>query len=360
MINFEFDKADIRSADQGTLDRKAAVLAANTNVRIRIAGHADERGSDEYNLALGNRRAAAAKRYLESKGVDGGADRGGVVRRGAAAQSRVPTRRPTPRTAVMSSRSRPAAKTSSRRSEIAPRFPGGRARPRAGRGGGARGLRSLEDRRAAGAGRGRAAEGGDGPTRLGPRGAARSDHPGAAAGHGLPHRHATVGRAAPGRSLHRPLQHPAAAGPAAGAHGPEPAAAHRAPHPARGAGRADGARRPFRATARGPMRRKAAPRRRTRCTRRRWRSSGAAVSPPPALGLREMLRQYPTSERAPDALYFIGQSFASENPDSAAPTTARWWTSTRRRLGPRPRSTTSASWPSGGRTWQARGTRTSG
>jgi tol-pal system protein YbgF len=36
------------------------------------------------------------------------------------------------------------------------------------------------------------------------------------------------------------------------------------------------------------------------------------------LGLREMLRQYPTSERAPDALYFIGQSFASENPDSAA------------------------------------------
>jgi leucyl aminopeptidase len=71
MINFEFDRADIRSADQGTLDRKAAVLAANPAVRLRIAGHADDRGSDEYNLALGNRRAAAAKRYLESKGVDG-------------------------------------------------------------------------------------------------------------------------------------------------------------------------------------------------------------------------------------------------------------------------------------------------
>ena len=71
MINFEFDRADIRSADQGTLDRKAAVLAANPNVRLRIAGHADDRGSDEYNLALGNRRAAAAKRYLENKGVDG-------------------------------------------------------------------------------------------------------------------------------------------------------------------------------------------------------------------------------------------------------------------------------------------------
>jgi peptidoglycan-associated lipoprotein len=70
-VYFEFDRADIRPADQGTLDRKAAVLAANPNVRLRIAGHADDRGSDEYNLALGNRRAAAAKRYLENKGVDG-------------------------------------------------------------------------------------------------------------------------------------------------------------------------------------------------------------------------------------------------------------------------------------------------
>jgi peptidoglycan-associated lipoprotein len=71
MINFEFDRADIRPADQGTLDRKAAILGANPNVRVRISGHADDRGSDEYNLALGNRRAAAAKRYLENKGVDG-------------------------------------------------------------------------------------------------------------------------------------------------------------------------------------------------------------------------------------------------------------------------------------------------
>jgi peptidoglycan-associated lipoprotein len=71
MINFEFDRADIRSADQGTLDRKAAILAANPNVRVQISGHADERGSDEYNLALGNRRAGAAKRYLENKGIDG-------------------------------------------------------------------------------------------------------------------------------------------------------------------------------------------------------------------------------------------------------------------------------------------------
>jgi len=70
MINFDFDRAEIRPADQGTLDRKAAILAANSGVRVRISGHADDRGSDEYNLALGNRRAAAAKRYLESKGVE--------------------------------------------------------------------------------------------------------------------------------------------------------------------------------------------------------------------------------------------------------------------------------------------------
>jgi peptidoglycan-associated lipoprotein len=71
MINFDYDQAAVRQADQETLDRKAAILAANPGVRLRIAGHADERGSDEYNLALGNRRAAAAKRYLENKGVDG-------------------------------------------------------------------------------------------------------------------------------------------------------------------------------------------------------------------------------------------------------------------------------------------------
>jgi peptidoglycan-associated lipoprotein len=70
MINFDYDQAVVRPADQQTLDRKAAILVANPGVKLRISGHADERGSDEYNLALGNRRAAAAKRYLEGKGVD--------------------------------------------------------------------------------------------------------------------------------------------------------------------------------------------------------------------------------------------------------------------------------------------------
>ena len=64
MINFEYDQATVRSVDQATLDKKAAIMGANPNVRIQISGHADERGSDEYTLALGNRRAAAAKRYL--------------------------------------------------------------------------------------------------------------------------------------------------------------------------------------------------------------------------------------------------------------------------------------------------------
>lgn len=71
MINFDYDQSTVRQADQGTLDRKAAILQANPNLKLRISGHADERGSDEYNLALANRRAAAAKRYLENKGIDG-------------------------------------------------------------------------------------------------------------------------------------------------------------------------------------------------------------------------------------------------------------------------------------------------
>jgi peptidoglycan-associated lipoprotein len=72
MVHFDFDRSDIRSDDMANLDRKAAILNANSGLRLRISGHADERGSDEYNLALGNRRAAAAKRYLVSKGIADG------------------------------------------------------------------------------------------------------------------------------------------------------------------------------------------------------------------------------------------------------------------------------------------------
>jgi peptidoglycan-associated lipoprotein len=71
MVHFDYDQATIRADDRGILDTKAAILNANPALRLRISGHADDRGSDEYNLALGNRRAAAVKTYLANKGVDG-------------------------------------------------------------------------------------------------------------------------------------------------------------------------------------------------------------------------------------------------------------------------------------------------
>ena len=72
MIHFDYDKANIRPDDAGTLDQKVGILQANGNLRVRVAGHCDERGSDEYNLALGNRRATSAKQYLVSHGIDAG------------------------------------------------------------------------------------------------------------------------------------------------------------------------------------------------------------------------------------------------------------------------------------------------
>ena len=71
-INFDFDKSDIRSDAQSTLDAKIPYLQANPGMRIRIEGNTDERGSDEYNLALGQRRAASAKKYLVDHGIDAG------------------------------------------------------------------------------------------------------------------------------------------------------------------------------------------------------------------------------------------------------------------------------------------------
>lgn len=68
-IYFDFDQSDIMPAARVTLDAKLELLRANPSVRMQISGHADERGSDEYNLALGQRRAASAKRYLVQRGV---------------------------------------------------------------------------------------------------------------------------------------------------------------------------------------------------------------------------------------------------------------------------------------------------
>jgi peptidoglycan-associated lipoprotein len=68
-IGFDFDRSDLRDDARANLDAKIPILLANSNVTIRIGGHADSRGSSEYNLALGQRRAAAAKRYLVERGV---------------------------------------------------------------------------------------------------------------------------------------------------------------------------------------------------------------------------------------------------------------------------------------------------
>jgi peptidoglycan-associated lipoprotein len=69
-IFFAFDKADIRPADAQTLAASAAYLKANPNQLVLIEGHCDERGTSEYNLALGERRAKAAMNYLVSNGVE--------------------------------------------------------------------------------------------------------------------------------------------------------------------------------------------------------------------------------------------------------------------------------------------------
>jgi len=71
-VFFDFDKSDLRPDTIETLNRQAGWLNTNRAVTVTIEGHCDERGTREYNLALGERRAAAAKQYLESTGVDGG------------------------------------------------------------------------------------------------------------------------------------------------------------------------------------------------------------------------------------------------------------------------------------------------
>lgn len=69
-ILFDFDRSAIRSDQQAAADAKAPILEANASVKIRIEGNADERGSAEYDIALGMRRAAEAKRFLAERGVD--------------------------------------------------------------------------------------------------------------------------------------------------------------------------------------------------------------------------------------------------------------------------------------------------
>ncbi len=69
-IFFDTDRFNIDTADQATLQTQAQWLARYPNTRVTVEGHADERGTRDYNLALGERRANAAKNYLASLGVD--------------------------------------------------------------------------------------------------------------------------------------------------------------------------------------------------------------------------------------------------------------------------------------------------
>ncbi len=68
-VHFEFDKADVREADAPKLDANAGWLKSNTDHLVVIEGHCDERGTTEYNTALGDRRAKATMNYLVSRGV---------------------------------------------------------------------------------------------------------------------------------------------------------------------------------------------------------------------------------------------------------------------------------------------------
>ncbi len=68
-IYFDYDRAYLSDEAKASLAKKAEYLINNSDIRITIEGHCDERGSNEYNLGLGERRAAAAKKYLVTYGV---------------------------------------------------------------------------------------------------------------------------------------------------------------------------------------------------------------------------------------------------------------------------------------------------
>jgi peptidoglycan-associated lipoprotein len=70
-VYFDYDKYDIRAADQGAVQGDARFLQQHSNIHITIEGHCDERGSTEYNLALGANRADAVKNALIQAGVEG-------------------------------------------------------------------------------------------------------------------------------------------------------------------------------------------------------------------------------------------------------------------------------------------------
>jgi peptidoglycan-associated lipoprotein len=69
-IHFALDRADLTSGARTTLAAKVEILRSSPGLTLRIDGHADERGSDEYNLALSKRRAAETKRFMMDQGIE--------------------------------------------------------------------------------------------------------------------------------------------------------------------------------------------------------------------------------------------------------------------------------------------------
>lgn len=70
-INFDYDKANLTTEAKKKMEANAAWMKKNPNVNMQIEGHCDDRGSVEYNLALGERRALSVKKYLTSLGISG-------------------------------------------------------------------------------------------------------------------------------------------------------------------------------------------------------------------------------------------------------------------------------------------------
>jgi peptidoglycan-associated lipoprotein len=68
-IYFDYDKSEIKADAKAILEKKAAWLRANPTYKVKIEGNCDERGTNEYNLALGDRRAKAAQKFLNALGI---------------------------------------------------------------------------------------------------------------------------------------------------------------------------------------------------------------------------------------------------------------------------------------------------
>ena len=72
VVHFDYDSSDLSNEDYQTLQAHAQFLMANANSRLALTGHTDERGTREYNMALGERRAKAVQSYLVTNGVNAG------------------------------------------------------------------------------------------------------------------------------------------------------------------------------------------------------------------------------------------------------------------------------------------------